>query len=291
MCLWIQSTHGSFEMRVSRMSEELLRTNSDGHTSVMSNQQLSESLVNERIKSEQHRLNYERLRSLYVKLQHDLSNRTTNDLEEESKGKDADMQMDEDQPCVKSDVTKFPVKSQDPGSTQLGSAETPSQNYLSMAASNSFIRNPTSVTYLMDDRMEDVIPGMTAVPHNEILRQCSRWKELYVNLLDEFQHYKYSTDALILSNKEAVTEKVHEATQELDKIRAEQDIRVEKLTYKVDTVIRDKMILQTEIQAIREQLAEMSAKLQEKTVLCEALQRQIDEHTMGSSLEASLNLR
>ena len=40
-------------------------------------------------------------------------------------------------------------------------------------------------------------------------------------------------------------------------------------------------------QAIREQLAETNGKLEEKTILAEALQRQIDEHTMGTSLEAS----
>ena len=36
-------------------------------TRTISNQQLTEKLVTERIKSEQHRLNYERLRCLYEK--------------------------------------------------------------------------------------------------------------------------------------------------------------------------------------------------------------------------------
>ena len=63
----------------------------------------------------------------------------------------------------------------------------------------------------MDDKIEDLIPGISAaaaVPHNEILRQCNRWKELYLNLLDEFQQYKYSTDALLMSNDDIVAEKV-----------------------------------------------------------------------------------
>ena len=53
------------------MSDEgLFRTGGGGGMqggTTISNQQLTEKLVTERIKSEQHRLNYERLRCLYEK--------------------------------------------------------------------------------------------------------------------------------------------------------------------------------------------------------------------------------
>jgi len=66
-----------------------------------------------------------------------------------------------------------------------------------------------------EEREDEVMPGITAIPHNEILRQCSRWKELYLNLLDEFQQYKYGTDVMIMNNDEVLAEKVFEILRKL----------------------------------------------------------------------------